>query len=389
MNRKTILYLGSLDLPDGNAAANRAWVIGKMLRDCGYEMVFIGAYRDFGIYAPILKTKRKIDDFTSYINPRRDFIVSVRSIVRVVEAIGRESLAAIIAVNYPAFPLNTLRQYCMKNEIPLVADCTEWYAANQGNPFYRAFKWLDIQYRMRFVHRQIRHVICISRFLESYYKRHGCDVFYLPSIVDKHDPKWAVAPFERNDDTRRFVYAGTSIINDHLEYVLDAFYKIMQRGFVFEFHIFGMTKEYFLAHISGYREKLNQLENNVLFHGKIPHTEVIQFIKASDFTVFIRERNRVTEAGFPTKFVESLACGIPPITTRTSDIADYLENEKNGLLIENCDPSAIEATLLHAVGMDKQQLDQMKEKSRLSEQIDYRYHLPLICQYISHLSYSY
>lgn len=44
--------------------------------------------------------------------------------------------------------------------------------------------------------------------------------------------------------------------------------------------------------------------------------------------------NLVTKAGFPTKFVESLSCGIPVIATPSSNICDYLINEVNGFVID-------------------------------------------------------
>ena len=42
----------------------------------------------------------------------------------------------------------------------------------------------------------------------------------------------------------------------------------------------------------------------------------------------------MTMAGFPTKFVESISCGVPVIMNDTSDIRQYLSDGKNGILIE-------------------------------------------------------
>jgi len=61
------------------------------------------------------------------------------------------------------------------------------------------------------------------------------------------------------------------------------------------------------------------------------HKVTIDYIKQANFSIIIRDTNRVTLAGFPTKFVESIACGTPVITNENSDIGDYIKN--NGVIV--------------------------------------------------------
>ena len=51
--------------------------------------------------------------------------------------------------------------------------------------------------------------------------------------------------------------------------------------------------------------------------------------------MFLRDDNRVTKAGFPTKFVESISAGVPVITNKTSDLEYHLKNGENGFLLGN------------------------------------------------------
>lgn len=382
MRKKTIVYIGSLALPDGNAAASRANVIGRMLNDFGYEVIIIGANRDINNSIPILETRCVVDGFESYTNPRRDFLISIKSIVRVLEAVGPESIAAVIAVNYPAFPLYNLLNYCTRKNISLIAECTEWYAANIGNWAYRALKWIDIQLRMRYVCKKIHHVICISRFLENYYRQSGCHTLYLPGLVDRQASKWTIESHRYPGTERQFVYAGSPEKKDDITALLRAFYDIMQQGLSFKFHVFGISKEIFADRNRGYEDVLEKLSQHVFFHGRIPHSAVISYIKGADFTVFIREKNRVTEAGFPTKFVESLACGIPVITNQTSDLAEYLVNGETGFLVENNEREKIKAALLHAIELDEHQLNGMKEACYAYEKFDYRRYTATTRKYI-------
>ncbi len=68
--------------------------------------------------------------------------------------------------------------------------------------------------------------------------------------------------------------------------------------------------------------------------GRIPHNEALDLLKKSDYSIFLRDTNLVTTAGFPTKFVEALSCGIPVLTNRNSNLADYLIEGKNGFWID-------------------------------------------------------
>ena len=62
-------------------------------------------------------------------------------------------------------------------------------------------------------------------------------------------------------------------------------------------------------------------------------TEIQREINLSDFTILLREKNRATMAGFPTKVVESISCGTPVITTKTSDLETYIHEGYNGFFV--------------------------------------------------------
>ena len=81
--------------------------------------------------------------------------------------------------------------------------------------------------------------------------------------------------------------------------------------------------------------------------GKLPH-DAVGVLKAADFSMFVRDRNRVSEVGFPTKYAEAATCGIPVLTNRTSDIGDYLVDGENGILLPDCSPASIEHGLARA-----------------------------------------
>ena len=83
---------------------------------------------------------------------------------------------------------------------------------------------------------------------------------------------------------------------------------------------------------------------DIIFHGRISHMEALEIIKRANYSCFFRIPDRVTTAGFPTKFSEAISCGTPVITNRSSNIADYLSGE-NGYLVDNLTNEAISSVI--------------------------------------------
>ena len=97
-------------------------------------------------------------------------------------------------------------------------------------------------------------------------------------------------------------------------------------------NIVGITKDNFVLRDNTLEEHLT---DNLHFHGKKTRGECISIISNSDFTIIPRQRNKLTMFGFSSKICESFACGIPVITTDTSDNKLYIKNGINGFV---CDP---------------------------------------------------
>ena len=91
------------------------------------------------------------------------------------------------------------------------------------------------------------------------------------------------------------------------------------------------------------------------------NTEVKQAIMHADFTVFLRDKNIGTMAGFPTKFAESMCLGTPVITTDTSDLAEYLHHGENGFFLDISDQAGSLKVLEEIVSLDSDARIRMKE----------------------------
>ena len=177
MEQRTIIYIGGFKLPDKNAAAQRVTGITRILMDLGYKVVFIDAADDLQ-ENDILMTKKDVFgcDCYSVKYPQGiewyNYLISIEGLKRVYEQY--KNVKAVIAYNYQSIAFLKLKSYCKKNNLKLIADCTEWYDKTK-NPIKNIDTWL----RMKKLHPSMDGVIVISRYLESYYQD-NVQTIYIP-----------------------------------------------------------------------------------------------------------------------------------------------------------------------------------------------------------------
>jgi glycosyltransferase involved in cell wall biosynthesis len=98
-----------------------------------------------------------------------------------------------------------------------------------------------------------------------------------------------------------------------------------------------------------------------VFYGCLQREKVIEIIQKSDFTIFARDVNRVTLAGFPTKLAESFSLGTPVVTNPTSNISKYIKQGKNGFVAEDCSIEALRIVILQALQLSNEDLIRMHQ----------------------------
>lgn len=325
---KKILYIGGFQLPDKNAAAHRVLANSKIFVELGAEVFLIG--QDSDLEGNVL---RKIDSnipnirmfSTPYPKGTKRWIQYIFGIDWIKKAIEEYNIDTLVLYNYPAYASLRLLPFLKKKNIKVIADCTEWYGSPEGSILKKTIKNLDTILRMNIVNFKLDGVIAISKYLYNYYSK-KVNTILLPPLIDTKDNKW-LSTTENINNKITMVYAGQmgrkDKINDFLSIVDNQSEKIL-------FKVIGLSTE----------EYIDSSDNNkdyffVQFLGRKKHTEVIDELKNSDFAVFFRENNRVNNAGFPTKFVEAISCGVPVITNRTSNISDFLIEGKNGFFVED------------------------------------------------------
>lgn len=369
--KKYIIYVGGMEFPSKNAAAQRVMGVASLLKKIGFVTVFSGVNKEW-CDEDIIKTKKEVFGYEVYEVPypssARDWakhIVRVDNVEKLIKRYNPKKIQAIIAYNYPGIAMARMIQLCRKNDIRFISDCTEWYGDSKRKFPENMVKNFDTFLRMRFVNTIAKNVICASEYMEKYYNDRGCMTVNIPSLVDNLNTKWSHArdAYVPNKP-RTLVYAGSpglSVEKDRLDWVIKALHKLKLSNVPFVFNIIGITKDSYLSIFPDQKKQIEDLKDFIVFHGRLPHDMAIEFIKKSDYSIFFRSINRVTAASFPTKVAESLGCGVPVITNRTSNIGAYIEDGKTGFISKGSSMDELHSTLLKALKISDTELAEMNQ----------------------------
>lgn len=370
MKSETIIYVGGFELPDRDAAAHRVVGNANILKELGYKVIFIDVNRsprvnknsnnmimaDFDIQS--IPFPQSIFDWFKYLTD----ISHVKEIIKT-----NRNVKAVICYNYPAILLYKIIRYCNSHDIRVISDVTEWYEDN------RVIKKIDTCIRMRYLNKNVNGVIAISSFLGDYYMPYT-NTIIVPPLIDIKDDKWKRINTESDENIIKLVYSGNpGKHKDKLNMIIESMRAIIDFSIIFT--VIGLTKEQYLDYYPEHVKLLEMLEERVIFLGRVSHIQSINLVKESDFQIFIRENKRVNNAGFPTKFVESMACGTPVITTRTSDLTNYLVENKNGFFVDYDKSSSLISILKDICKMTRSEIEEMKEFCTNNDTFDYRNHM--------------
>ncbi len=364
---KKILYIGGFEMPDKNAAAQRVLSIAKALKMAGYEISFYGVTgsNDF---------EGTVDGFyyESYPHPETTLAWFKYVLGKgIISYIKKKTPDYVVLYNYPSIAQERVISYCKRHKIITIGDITEWYRS------FSIPKKIDTWYRMRVSNKHLDGIIAISRYLADYYK--GKVLIQLPPLVDKQDNKWNIRPLERKDNKIHLVYIGTGSIKDRLDKIIKGIQQAGSEKYFLD--VIGITETQFYEI---YQQRLDKLSFSVVFHGRLPHIEALRYLKSADFQIFFRDNIRVNNAGFPTKFVESMSAGIPVITNRISNIDDYIKNGVNSFMISHPEDNEISEVLNKISLLSLSEIDSIKGRC-LTDEFDYRRYVDILQLFLCRL----
>ena len=367
-----IVYVGAFRLPNLDAAAPRVLNNAKALRQLGHDVKFIswgGQYRESDLCED---GKYRVSGFEYQIsgdlpinNTIRERILTKvnrgKRSIKLLERISKIDL--IIIYNADRSFTDRMLHFCKKNHIKLANDINEWY----DNKELHLLDILPNHINMTHTQHKVRNKIVISSFLNNYYKE--SNNILVPPLCDPDELKWK----NSIDDDRinefngiTLIYAGNPARKDCIHYVINAVNTLANGGAAIRFLILGTTYDlYRKIHPQSF-ENIS-LHKNIIFLGRVSQVLIPAYYKKADFMVLLRNPNRKSMAGFPTKVAESMIAGIPVITNTTSDLPKYVVNGKTGFIVDGYDYDSILSTFTKSVlTLTKSDIQQMKRNVQCS-----------------------
>jgi glycosyltransferase involved in cell wall biosynthesis len=383
----TIIYVGAFRFPDRDAAAKRVLANGYVLRNLGYKVIFAGGEQresDGGQYFHGFEyySQSELDRGNrSMYQKLKDYKNGGHNTIRwMMDFIKSNKIDYVISYNASFIFQMRIYYFCKKNNIKIIGDCTEWYESEHLPGGKWGLASLDNYLKMKYGFTKIRNLIVISNYLADFYKNKKANLIVIPPLLvtDKIESPLFHKGIS-NSKAKRIIYAGNPGKKDNLIEIIQV---LGRREFLnsIQLTIIGVSREEFL------RQNEVEIPMNISFLGRLPYNQVkIQYYNA-DFSIILRPNKRYANAGFPTKFVESLSFGIPVIATKTSDLDKYLIDGKNGFWAQGNSEGDLLMVLLKVSTLSYNDLAQMKANAyHASLEFDFEHYMLDLGKFINHV----
>jgi glycosyltransferase involved in cell wall biosynthesis len=266
---------------------------------------------------------------------------------------------------------------------PLTVDVLERHEPGQFRhgrltPYFIRHRWHSL-----LAGRLADGVIAISTTLRRRLARTNRPILVVPPQVDCADYRPPAPPPLK--DGLRLLYAGTAGPKDRLAALLDGIRRLPEpdRRRV-RLTVAGMTREQ-AATMSDLDDRVvADLADQIVFLGRVSRERVLAELRTAHYSVLVRPTGGYADAGFPSKVPESLAAGCPVLLNHTSDLATYIDDGREGIVLAGPGADDVRDGLRLALSLDDAQWWQMSRRAReRASAFDYRAWVPAVSAFVA------
>lgn len=363
-----IVFLVAFPFPYGEASSIRALNICKLLSYAGHSVHVISDFLSSNAY--------EADSICTYegcllSQPPiyKRFIRPKASMDALINYCNKHKVDCVLA-NARSDRFFSLASYCNKKNIPLFIENCEWYDISSFKLGVFDWRYYRNQRMLQEGFKKVDGFISISRFLNEHNSSYGKKTVRIPTIMDTSK---VVYSYENHNKKLTLVYTGNpGTSKEYLAPIITALSEdeVLKRSV--EFHIYGPSIKTVIKNIHD-SKLLQKAGDSVIVHGKIEQQKMPIIMCEADYLVFVRPNRRSSNAGFPTKFGESMAAGTPVITNDTGDISLYLKDGVNGFLLNDGNCEDVKRILYRALDMHDEEKYEMRINARKTAENSFDY----------------
>ena len=204
---------------------------------------------------------------------------------------------------------------------------------------------------------------CMALFTLSEYHKNYLMKRNVPEdkiVITKQASDYEITPIqEKTNKIKKIVSLSRFVEKKGIDVLIKAAKLLEEEDFEFNVYGFGDLEE-------SYKELMEEIEcTNVKLNDELPHDKVKDLLMSSDLLVAPSKiDSQADRDGFPTVIFESMAVGLPVLTTDVSAIPEIIKDGYNGFLTESNNPEKLAEKIKEIAGYSNEDLMKIRKQAQ-------------------------
>lgn len=201
-------------------------------------------------------------------------------------------------------------------------------------------------------------IFTLSEFHKDYLVK--CGALEDKIVLTKQATNYEIADIQpKTNNIKRIVSVSRFVEKKGLDVLIDAAKLLENEDYEFLIYGFGALEE-------EYQKQIEDLQcKNVFLEGELQPSEVRDVLMNSDLLVApckVAENGDMD--GFPTVVFESMAVGLPILTTKVSAIPEIINDGENGFIVQPENPSELALKIKEISSLSDEKLFEIRKKAQ-------------------------